>query len=64
MLTPNRVVSAQVKPASRTICTRRTPGIAATLPFGGPGGETYFVTYNVMLTRLSDFTAGLSTTSD
>ena len=39
--------------------TSKAPGIAASLPYEGPGGDVYMMTFNVMLTKLSDFTASL-----
>lgn len=42
--------------------TSKTPGISASAPFEGPDGATYMTTFNVMLTRLSDFTASLRPT--
>ena len=42
--------------------TSRLPGIAATLPFEDAKGGVYFATFNVMLTKLSDFTVALRPT--
>lgn len=39
--------------------TSKNPGIAASLPYAGPDGDVYMMTFNVMLTKLSDFTASL-----
>jgi len=42
--------------------TSRLPGISATLPFSDAKGGVHFTTFNVMLTKLSDFTVGLRPT--
>jgi adenylate cyclase len=42
--------------------TSKNPGIAAALPFAGPDGQPYMMTFNLMLTKLSDFTASLRPT--
>ena len=39
--------------------TSKNPGIAASLPYEGPGNDLYMMTFNVMLTKLSNFTASL-----
>ena len=39
--------------------TSKNPGIAAALPFEGPEGDVYMMTFNFMLTKLSNFTASL-----
>jgi adenylate cyclase len=39
--------------------TSKNPGIAAALPFEGPEGDVYMMTFNFMLTKLSNFTAAL-----
>ena len=39
--------------------TSKNPGIAAALPYAGPDGKVYMMTFNVMLTKLSNFTASL-----
>lgn len=42
--------------------TSKLPGIAATVPFEDSSGGVYMVTFNVMLERLSEFTAALRPT--
>ncbi len=42
--------------------TSKNPGIAASLPYEGPGNDVYMMTFNVMLTKLSNFTASLRPT--
>lgn len=44
--------------------TSRLPGIAAALPFEDAKGGVYMTTFNVMLTKLSDFTVGLRPTAN
>lgn len=44
--------------------TSRNPGIAAAVPFEGPDGVPYMMTFNLMLTKLSDFTASLRPTKN
>ena len=39
--------------------TSKNPGIAASLPYEGPNNDLYMMTFNVMLTKLSNFTASL-----
>lgn len=39
--------------------TSKNPGIAASLPFEGPKKDVYMMTFNFMLTKLSNFTASL-----
>lgn len=39
--------------------TSKNPAIAASLPFEGPEGDVYMMTFNFMLTKLSNFTASL-----
>ncbi len=39
--------------------TSKNPGIAAALPFEGPEGDVYMMTFNFMLTKLSNYTASL-----
>ncbi|MBE7462671.1 MAG: hypothetical protein HS116_04155 [Planctomycetes bacterium] len=39
--------------------TSKSPGIAASLPYEHPSGKVYVMTFNLMLTKLSDFTASL-----
>ena len=39
--------------------TSKNPGIAASLPYAGPDGDVYMMTFNFMLTKLSDFTSAL-----
>lgn len=39
--------------------TSKNPGIAASLPFEGPGNDIYMMTFNFMLTKLSNFTSSL-----
>jgi adenylate cyclase len=42
--------------------TSQQPGIGVTLPYESAAGDVYMVTFNVMLARLSDFTASLRPT--
>lgn len=42
--------------------TSQTPGIAAAQAFAGPDGAAYMVTFNLMLTKMSEFTASLRPT--
>ena len=42
--------------------TSKNPGIAAALPFRRPDGPVHMMTFNLMLTKLSDFTSSLRPT--